>query len=186
MKFQRLKFSEEKLMPMFIYRPRNWRRKEPPLATENIMATPNTKDLFIRQTIGIKSYVAIHGSSCMWWSYATCCTERSWILICGHSVYYVVYILFNSSIRPAQYSLNFSGSAGRRHHGPRGKMISMQKQISSFQGTRVPYRKASLRPDNDILTRTSWADAALALAQINKVSYMFIILKWTLLSLIAM
>lgn len=45
----------------------------------------------------------------------------------------------------------------------------MQKQISSFQGTRVPYRKASLRPDNDLLTRTSWADAALALAQINKV-----------------
>lgn len=55
-------------------------------------------------------------------------------------------------------------------------MISMQK-ISSSQGTRVPYRKASLRPDNDILTRTSWADAALALAQINKVRYMFIILK---------
>ena len=53
----------------------------------------------------------------------------------------------------------------------------MQKQISTFQGTRVPYRKASLRPDNDLLTRTSWADAALAYAQINKVRNKLIILK---------
>lgn len=87
---------------------------------------------------------------------------------------YVVYIwLFNSFIRPAQYSLNCSGSAGRKHHGPRGKMIAHQKQISTFQGTRVPFRKASLRPASDILTRTSWADAAIALAQINKVRNLF-------------
>lgn len=55
-------------------------------------------------------------------------------------------------------------------------MISMKK-ISTFKGARVPNRKASLRPDNDILTRTSWADAAIALAQINQVSYLFIIVE---------
>ncbi|XP_054706725.1 LOW QUALITY PROTEIN: protein patched homolog 1-like [Uloborus diversus] len=47
-------------------------------------------------------------------------------------------------------------------------MIPMQKVISSSQGTRVLHRKASLRPESDLLTRTSWADAALALAQVRK------------------
>ncbi|CAL1269676.1 unnamed protein product [Larinioides sclopetarius] len=48
-------------------------------------------------------------------------------------------------------------------------MIPMQKaNIISNQGTRVSNRKASLRPDSDHLTRTSWANASLAYDQIRK------------------
>ncbi|GFR30951.1 protein patched [Trichonephila clavata] len=47
-------------------------------------------------------------------------------------------------------------------------MISVQKPKTSNQGTRVSHSKASLRPDCDQLTRTSWSDASLAYAQIQK------------------
>ncbi|GFS29404.1 protein patched 1, partial [Nephila pilipes] len=48
-------------------------------------------------------------------------------------------------------------------------MISEQKpKTLSNQGTRVSHCKASLRPDCDQLTRTSWGDASLAYAQIQK------------------
>ncbi|NP_001310737.1 protein patched-like [Parasteatoda tepidariorum] len=47
-------------------------------------------------------------------------------------------------------------------------MISMRQSNTRDQGTRVSSKEASLRPDSDLFTRTTWADASLALAQVKK------------------